>query len=116
VFFPALLILSLRLPPVPRILSLKPFSYLGEISYSIYLLHFPAALAITTIDEIFSLGINYSSAAFFFTYFAAVIIISHITHYYFEKPMQNYIRKKSGLLHFPASGRGRPFPPAGGIF
>ncbi|MDR2803618.1 MAG: acyltransferase [Treponema sp.] len=95
--FPALFILSLRLRILSKALSLKPLLYLGEISYSMYLTHFPIVLIITTLDKIFNLKIDYSSYMIFFAYTAAVIIISHIVHFYFEKPLQNYIRRESGI-------------------
>jgi peptidoglycan/LPS O-acetylase OafA/YrhL len=95
--FPALFILALRLRIISALLSLKPLLYLGAISYSIYLTHFPIVLIMATVDKIFSLNTDYSSYLIFFSYAVAVIIISHIVHFYFEKPLQNYIRRKSGL-------------------
>lgn len=95
--FPALFILSLRLKIITGLLSLKPLLYLGEISYSMYLTHFPVALTIIMVNKIFGLKIDFSSGPAFIAYTTAVIVISHIVHFYFEKPMQNYIRKKSGL-------------------
>jgi hypothetical protein len=51
-------------------------------------------LIVKTIDEYFKLGINYSSKMFFCFFTIIVIVISHITHYGFEKPLQKYIRGK----------------------
>ncbi|MDR2795176.1 MAG: acyltransferase [Spirochaetaceae bacterium] len=93
-FFPAALIVSLRIRIISSILSLKPLLYLGEISYSIYLMHFPIQLIIITIAIIFDLKINYSSGIFFFIFILTVITASHIVHYCFEKPVQNFIRNR----------------------
>jgi peptidoglycan/LPS O-acetylase OafA/YrhL len=95
--FPALFILSLRLRILSGLLSLKPLLYLGAISYSMYLTHFPIALTMMMAGKIFGLKIDYSSGITFFSYVAVVVIISHIVHFYFEKPLQNYIRRNSGL-------------------
>jgi peptidoglycan/LPS O-acetylase OafA/YrhL len=97
-FFPALIIIVLKVHAISRILSIKPLSYLGEISYSIYLIHYPMQLIVKTIDEYSKLGINYSGKIFFCAFIVIVIVVSHITHYGFEKPLQKYIRGKCGLL------------------
>jgi peptidoglycan/LPS O-acetylase OafA/YrhL len=94
IFLQAALIVSLRVRIISSILSLKPLLYLGEISYSIYLMHFPIQLIIITIDIIFGLKINYSSGIFFFIFILTVITASHIVHYCFEKPVQNFIRNR----------------------
>lgn len=41
--------ISISIYKVKSILSLKPFKYLGDISYSLYLLHFPIILAVTSL-------------------------------------------------------------------
>jgi peptidoglycan/LPS O-acetylase OafA/YrhL len=93
-FFPAFVFLVVKIKALSKFFSIKPFVYLGNLSYSIYLLHYPVQLIIKTFDEYIVLNINYSSKIFFFIFIIIVITISHFAHYYFEKPMQNYIRKK----------------------
>jgi len=44
--FPALILAVLRSRGIKRVLTLKPLTYLGEISFSIYLIHFPLQLAV----------------------------------------------------------------------
>ena len=97
-FFPAFIIISLKIKAVSRILSIRPLLYLGEISYSVYLIHYPMQLIVKTLDEGFNIGINYSSKVFFCIFTVIVIIVSHITHYGFEKPVQKYIRGKYKLV------------------
>jgi peptidoglycan/LPS O-acetylase OafA/YrhL len=96
--FPSLIFLSLRFKFLTRVFSIKPLRYLGQISFSIYLIHFPVALIITTIDEYFQLKIDYSLKFVFFSYMAIVLFFSHISHFYFEAPVQRWIRKIFGLL------------------
>jgi peptidoglycan/LPS O-acetylase OafA/YrhL len=100
--FPALIFLSLQFKFPARIFSIKPLLYLGRISFSIYLIHFPMVLVITTVDEYFNLSIDYSTKLAFFTYMALVLLFSHLSYFYFETPVQAWIRKK---LIFSSSGR-----------
>ena len=41
--FPLVAFASLRAPPLARLLSLRPLTFLGDLSYAIYLIHVPAA-------------------------------------------------------------------------
>jgi peptidoglycan/LPS O-acetylase OafA/YrhL len=93
-FFPAFILITLRIGFIGKIFSLKPLIYLGELSYSIYLLHYPMQLIVKTIDEYLGLVIDYSNRIFFIGFSITVIIVSHFIHYYFEKPIQKYIRNK----------------------
>jgi peptidoglycan/LPS O-acetylase OafA/YrhL len=93
--FPPLTFTVLRFKFLSRVFSLKPLRYLGQISYSIYLIHFPAALIIATLNDYFALQINYSGKIFFFSYMAIVLFLSYLSHFRFEMPVQTWIRKKS---------------------
>jgi peptidoglycan/LPS O-acetylase OafA/YrhL len=93
-FFPAFVFLTIRMGALSWFFSIKPFIYLGNLSYSIYLLHYPVQLIIKTLDEFMGLNINYSSKIFYLVYIITVITISHFVYYCFEKPMQKIIRKK----------------------
>jgi peptidoglycan/LPS O-acetylase OafA/YrhL len=93
-FFPAFVFLIVRIKILSLFFSIKPLVCLGNLSYSIYLLHYPIQLSIKTFDEYFGLNINYSSKIFFFGFIISVIAISYFTYYRFEKPVQNYIRKR----------------------
>ena len=72
--YPSIILISLNFKFINSILSFKPLIYLGNISYSIYLVHFPIQLTIKTFDDIFKLNINYSSKLFFFSYIGITII------------------------------------------
>jgi peptidoglycan/LPS O-acetylase OafA/YrhL len=92
--FPALVFLTLHITFLTQIFSLRPLRYLGKISYSIYLIHFPIMLIIATINDYFALKIDYSNYIVFFSYMAFVMLSSHFSHFHFEIPCQNHIRKK----------------------
>jgi peptidoglycan/LPS O-acetylase OafA/YrhL len=93
-FFPALVFVVLRIKVLSAVFSIRPLLYLGNLSYSIYLIHYPLQLIVKTIDEYCKLRINYSDNVFFAGFSLMVIIISHFLYYCCEKPVQNYIRKK----------------------
>lgn len=91
--FPMGIILILNIKVLNLIFSLKPMKYLGDISYSIYLLHFPAQLVVKTLDDLLELNINYSSRVFFIVFMISTIAVSAVIYEVFEKPLQKYIRK-----------------------
>ena len=74
---------------------LKSIPWVGDISYSSYLLHFPlqlvVALAVTFGVLKFDFYLNPVSLVLFFF---ILIPLSYITFIYFERPIQNAIRNK----------------------
>jgi len=74
----------------------KRFAFVGHISYSSYLLHFPLMLVITNI--MIRLGGDYRVAVFnsplaLVGFFALLIPISLLSYYFFELPIQNRLRE-----------------------
>lgn len=68
-------------------------SFLGDISYSSYLLHFPlqmAVMAIVICQDI-NRSVFYSTWLMLF-FFCALIIISLVVHKYYELPLRSYFR------------------------
>ena len=72
----------------------KVIENLGNLSYGIYLLHFPVAILIQLIFHLFKLKIPFQSSLFFLFYLFLVVGISYISFFKFEKPIQNFIRNK----------------------
>jgi len=74
---------------------LKSISWVGDITYSLYLLHFPLQL-------VFGLAVGYGvlnsdfylRPAYLVVYFSILIPLSYITFIGFERPMQSIIRNK----------------------
>lgn len=98
-FLPAILmfqltILTLALAETKRGTLGRRISLLGDISYSIYLIHFPLQLSILTLVLYFGIGRElFFSHSTFIGYIAAVLVLSTISHYYFERPLQANMRK-----------------------
>ena len=79
-----------------KVFSCRPLFYLGEISYSIYLIHIP-------FRDLFAvnLDLNFYSAPLFSIAFTFVIMmtligLSHLTYTLVERPARGYIREKIG--------------------
>ena len=68
------------------------FSFLGNLTYSSYLLHFPVQLLITIFFIYSGKEIPFFNNYFFIFYISFVLSISWISYNYFENPMKNYIR------------------------
>lgn len=70
----------------------KPLIYLGEISFSMYLLQNPVYIVLRKIFTIIWGGGEYNKYLFFFIGFFTLIIISHFAYKYIEVPMRDKIR------------------------
>ncbi|KRE51054.1 acyltransferase family protein [Paenibacillus sp. Soil724D2] len=93
-YYPIIIILLLNIGLLRGILSLKPFAYIGEVSYSIYLWHFPLQLMVNTLDNILELHINYSSKKVFIGFVLLTLIVSIISFEFFEKPFSKFLRRR----------------------
>ena len=106
---------------ISRFMTTKPLLYLGKISYSIYMTH----VLISIIFWVFAerilpgfVGLNWNASGLggniiMFPYLLIVILVSHFTYHYIEKPGQKavlaydlsgrYRKLKSKLIAIPAS-------------
>jgi len=76
-------------------IPLRHLSWVGEISYSSYLLHFPVQLAIAILMVAGTVPIFLRESAWFLIGFYAILTpLSLITFRYFERPVQNEIRRR----------------------
>lgn len=83
----------MKLPPVMAFTHY--FRWIGDISYSSYLLHIPIQVAILIVWDWF--GINHglaSSRMFFCAYLMLVIGLSFVSFHLFEMPLQKWLRFK----------------------
>jgi peptidoglycan/LPS O-acetylase OafA/YrhL len=73
----------------------KIFSVLGDISYSLYLIHFPLQLAVVTILFEMKAEPNiFYSPIFFLCFLLVLALLSYASHKYFEMPTQRWIRAR----------------------
>lgn len=93
--FPLTIVVLAMLEPYIGNLK-KRLAILGDISYSLYLLHFPLQLSVAVIVSAIGVPLNimYSSVAFIL-FFAVLIPLAYFCYHYFERPCQQWIRSKS---------------------
>tara|TARA_B100001093_G_scaffold496809_1_gene542959 strand:+ start:4377 stop:5468 length:1092 start_codon:yes stop_codon:yes gene_type:complete len=89
----SLLILTLAFLQNIKINLGKKISMIGDLTYSIYLIHFP--LQLTIIGTLQYIGYEFNlEKKFFIIFFILLLFISYLTYNYFEVPSQKYFRKK----------------------
>lgn len=89
--FPMLVTCALFWPPAIKFLSLQPLVVLGDISYSMYLIHFPIQIAIHYYTLVFG-PVDFTQKSVFWTYIAIVLGVAYLSHFYFEKPAMRWLR------------------------
>jgi peptidoglycan/LPS O-acetylase OafA/YrhL len=67
--------------------------WLGNISYSAYLIHFPLALLLVTATACLGLVIDPSSDWLLLAYLSTLIALSLFSFHYFETPVQQFLRE-----------------------
>ena len=73
---------------------IKKISLIGNLSYSIYMIHFFIQMLLVLFLSFYKIQISFNSHWVFFLYLSFCIIISFFSFNYFEKPLQKIIRKK----------------------
>ena len=84
--FPALIVGAIHGRIVQRVLTLPPLVYLGTISYSIYLVHFPLQLVSHLASVAFLIQMPYDSQFFLMGFFLAVIGLASVAYRLIEVP------------------------------
>ncbi|MEL6208579.1 MAG: hypothetical protein AAFR44_00045, partial [Pseudomonadota bacterium] len=98
-FAPVLMILGaldMRNPREHKTWLLRQLAVLGDISYAVYLLHFPIILIL--VNLIVLVGVDRAflsdSLLFFVLFVSLVIFVSYQSTRYFEQPMRRYLQRK----------------------
>jgi len=92
VAFPALIVtLALLDKRIGRFT--RPIGWIGNLSYSSYLLHFPLQLTLVVVAFGLGVTVDYSSPLTLLLFMTALIAISLWSFYAFERPLQGYLRR-----------------------
>ena len=71
------------------------FKSLGDLTYSLYLIHVPIQIAIVLLFSFFEVTATYFlSKIFFILYFLFIFLIAKSSFKFYEFPLNNFIRKK----------------------
>lgn len=70
------------------VLCRRPLVVLGDISYSIYLVHYPLQLALYSLSQHGAARFDYQSPALMLAYAACVVAVAMFTHRHVELPAQ----------------------------
>lgn len=89
VFALIILVVSIRTNPLTRLMSLPVLVYLGEISYSIYLLQVPVSSIIYALNKTY---LQLTNASAFFVFFLLLLGVSAICYEKIEKPWRTRIK------------------------
>jgi peptidoglycan/LPS O-acetylase OafA/YrhL len=92
--FPLLIAASLTWRPLSRLLSSRPLTFLGDISYSVYMIHFPVALVFLSTARILGADLPVRSLALWMAYAVTVLGVAVLSYRYFELPAQRWLRAR----------------------
>ena len=92
ILFP-ITILTLAVTETQRGIFTKKMGFIGDISYSLYLWHFPLQLLFLTITSLIGVDvIIFKSSTMLLGFFCLLTIISLVSYYYIEIPLQRWLR------------------------
>lgn len=90
--WPMCVFLAVCMPWVKWILSRRIFLFLGKISFSMYLIHYPVMILMDNINIACNLGIHYEGRKAFVLYVAMVMVISILCYYFVEKKLDKLVK------------------------
>ena len=90
--FPLLIIILFWIQDLNKKIGEK-ISLIGDISYSLYLIHLPIQILIFGVLQFNNIKLDFNSKIYFLSYIIIVTTISLLSYFYFEKPMQRFFRK-----------------------
>ncbi|PLT18751.1 acyltransferase family protein [Ralstonia mannitolilytica] len=92
VVYPVIIVLATTNRAIASALSIWPMRVLGNLSFSIYLWHYPIQTFLHFFFE--RRGTQPGSMHAWLLYFACVLVVASASYYLFERPMQSAIRKR----------------------
>ena len=93
VFYPALIILF-ESPPLQALLDRRVLGTMAQISFNVYIWHFDLNTFCAIVNDLFELGIDYTTRTAEMTVLVLCIIIGTVSFYFIERPVTKLIKKK----------------------
>ncbi len=78
---------------VRNVLKVRPLRFLGKISFSMYVLHFPVMIAIDLVNVGLGFNVTYDSPKAFIVYAVAVFIAAIAGHYIVERNLNKIFKR-----------------------
>ncbi len=88
---PMIIMGSVFVPWVNKLLSNPILSYLGKISWEIYLLHFGVQCSIKIVDVYFDMNIDFSSDIVWMVYVILTVMIASLYHFLCERKINDFV-------------------------
>jgi len=92
--FPLVAFASLRAPPLAWVLSLRPLTFLGDLSYAIYLIHVPLQMIFLASMRAAHRQIPTESPWLLAGFAVVLVLAATVTHYGFERPVRRWLRAR----------------------
>jgi peptidoglycan/LPS O-acetylase OafA/YrhL len=93
--FPLVIFASLRVPPLARLLSLRPLTFLGDVSYAVYLIHVPLQMIFLAVTRARHIGVPTESPWLLAAFAVVLVSTATATHYGFERPVRRWLRART---------------------
>jgi len=93
--FPLVIFASLRVPPLARLLSLRPLTFLGDISYAVYLIHVPLQMIFLAVTRAHKVELPTHSPWMLAAFTVVLVSAATATHYGFERPVRRWLRHRT---------------------
>lgn len=90
--WPLCVFLAVCMPWIKWILSRKVFVFLGKISFSMYLIHYPVMILMDNINIACNVGLHYEGEKAFVVYVTMVMVISVLCYYFVEKKLDKLVK------------------------
>lgn len=100
--FPLVIFASLRVPPLARLLSIRPLTFLGDISYAVYLIHIPMITVLMAVMQATKRTVPTQSPWTMFVFAAVLIPLATAVHYGFERPVRRWLRSREERFAVPS--------------
>lgn len=98
VIFPLFILSGLEIHALAWVLSLRPLTFLGELSYAIYLVHVPVQMVIIGFLRERHRDVPVTSGLFVGQFFVAVLVVAFFVHQFFELPARRWVRRRFDSL------------------